>query len=103
MVPITTDAASNCQINRAVIIAMSLMHVVQMPCDEVVGVIAVGDSFMSAAAAVLVTAIVTAAGVPAAAFRRILGIHVELVFIHMVAMHKVHVPVVKETLMPIVL
>jgi len=58
---------------------------------------------MSAAAAVLVTAIVTAAGVSAAALRRILGIHVELVFIHMVAMHKVHVPIVKETLMPIVL
>jgi CRP-like cAMP-binding protein len=73
-----------------------------MACDEVVGMIAVGDSFMSAAAAVLVTDIVTTAGVPAAAFRRILGIHLQLVFIHMVAMHKVHVPIVKETLVPIV-
>ena len=102
VVPITSDAASNCQINRAVIIAMSLMHMVQMACDEVVGMIAVGDNFMSAAAAVLVTAIVTAAGVSAAALRRILGIDVELVFIHMVAMHIVHVPIVKETLMPVV-
>ena len=95
--------ASNCQINRAVVVAMPLMYMVQMARDEVVGMITVGDSFMSAAAAMLVTAIMTAAGVSAAALRRILGIHVELVFIHMVAMHKVHVPIVKETLMPIVL
>ena len=103
MVPITTDAASNYQINRAVVVAMPLMYMVQMARDEVVGMIAVGNRFMSAAAAVLVTAIVTAAGVSAAALRRILGIHIELMFIHMVAMHKVHVPIVKETLMPIVL
>jgi hypothetical protein len=76
---------------------VSLMHMVQMASDEVVDVIAVGDSFMSAAAAVLVTNFVPAAGVSATAFRRILGIHVELVFIHMVAVHKVHVPIMKET------
>jgi len=102
VVPITADAASSCHLNRAVVIAMSIMHMVQMACDEVVGMIAVGDGFMSAAAAVLVTAIVAAAGVSAAAFRGILGTHVELVFIHMVAMHIVHVPIVKETLVPIV-
>src|SRR5229473_1482518 len=79
---------------------MSLMHMVQMASDEVVGMIAVRDSFMSAAA--LVTDFVTTAGVSAAALRPILGIHVELVFIHMVAMHIVHVPIVEETLMPIV-
>jgi len=44
--------------------------------------IAVRNSFMSAAAAVLVTAIRDRAGV-SAAHARILGIHVELVFIHM--------------------
>jgi hypothetical protein len=102
VVPIATDAVSNGQFNRAVVIAMSFMYMVQMTSDEVVGVIAVGDSFMSAAAAVLVTDFVTSAGVSVAALRPILGIHVELVFIHMVAMHKVHVPIVKETLMPIV-
>jgi hypothetical protein len=78
------------------------MHMVQMASDEVVGMIAVRDGFMSAAAAVLVTNFVTTAGVSVAALRPILGIHVELVFIHMVAVHKVHVPIVKETLMPIV-
>ncbi len=76
---------------------MSLVNMVQMASDEVVGMIAVWDSFMSAAAAVLVTNFVTTAGVSAAAFRGILGIDGELVFVHMVAVHKVHVPIVKKT------
>jgi hypothetical protein len=64
--------------------------------------IAVGNSFVAAARAVPVSGFVTGAGVPAAAFRRILGIHFQLVFIHMIAMHIVHVAIVKETLVAVV-
>ena len=79
------------------VVAVIPVLVMEMTPDEVVGMIAVGDSLMSAAAAVLVTDFVTAAGVSAATFRRILGIYVDLVLIHMVAVHKVHVPIMKET------
>ena len=89
-------------LNRAVVIAMALMHVVEMTSHEVVRMIAVGNSFMSAARAVPVGGVVTAAGVSSTAFRRIVGIHFQLVFVHMIAMHRVHVAIVKETLMPIV-
>jgi hypothetical protein len=81
---------------------MAFMHVVQMAIHEVVGMIAVGNSFMSTARAVLVGGFVTAAGVSGAAFLRVVGIHLYLVFVHMIAMHKVHVAIVKETLVPIV-
>ena len=64
--------------------------------------IAVGNSFMPAARAVPVGGFVTAAGGSRTAFRRIVGIHFELVFVHMIAMHIVHVAIVKETLMSIV-
>ena len=64
--------------------------------------IAVGERCMSAAAAVMVTGFMITASVPAAALLRILGIHFELVFIHVVAMYIVHVAIVKVTLMPIV-
>ena len=81
---------------------MSLMHMVEMTSHEVVRMIAVGNSFMPAARAVPVGGFVTAAGVSRTAFRRIIGIHFQLVFVHVVAMHIVHVAIVKETLMPIV-
>ena len=81
---------------------MSLMHMVEMTSHEVVRMIAVGNSFVPAARAVPVGGFVTAAGVSRTAFRRIIGIHFQLVFVHMIAMHIVHVAIVKETLMPIV-
>ena len=81
---------------------MALMHMVQMTGHEVVRMIAVGNSFMSAARAVLVGCFVTAAGVSGTAFRRIVGSHFQLVLVDMIAMHIVHVAIVKETLMPIV-
>jgi hypothetical protein len=81
---------------------MALMDMVEMTGHQVVGMIAVGNSFMSAARAVLVSGFVTVARVASAAFRRIVGIHFQLVFVHMIAMDVVHVAIVKETLMPIV-
>jgi hypothetical protein len=81
---------------------MALMHVVEMASDEVVRMVAVGNGFMPAAWAVLVGGFVTAAGVSRTAFRRVVGSHFQLVLVHMIAMHIVHVAIVKETLMPIV-
>ena len=81
---------------------MALMHMVEMTSHEVVRMIAVGNSFMPAARAVLVGRFVAAAGVSGTAFRWIVGSHFQLVLVHMIAMHIVHVAIVKETLMPIV-
>ena len=81
---------------------MAVMHMVEMTSDEVVGMVAVGNGFMPAAWAVLVGGFVTATGVSGTAFRRIVGSHFQLVLVHMIAMHIVHVAIVKETLMPIV-
>jgi hypothetical protein len=49
-----------------------------------------------------VSGFVIGAGVSSSAFRRIGGIHFQLVFVHMIAMHIVHVAIVEETLVPIV-
>ena len=81
---------------------MALMHMVEMTSHEVVRMIAVGNSFVPAARAVPVGGFVTAAGVSGTAFRRIVGSHFQLVLVHMIAVHIVHVAIVKETLMPIV-
>jgi hypothetical protein len=81
---------------------MTLMRMVEMTSHEVVGMIAVGNGFMPAAGTVLMSGFVTAAGFSRIAFRRILGIHFQLVFVDMIAMHVVHVTIVKETLMSIV-
>lgn len=89
-------------LNRTVVITMPLMRIVEMTSYEVVRMIAVGNRFMPAVWAVPVSGFVTAAGASRIAFRRIGGIHFQLVFVHVVAMHKVHVPIVKETLMPFV-
>jgi len=81
---------------------MAVMLMVQMTLHEVVRMVAVGHGFVAAAGAVTVSGYVTAAGVSTSAFRRILGIHFQLVLVDMIAMHIVHVAIVKETLMPIV-
>ena len=79
---------------------MAVMLMVQMTLHEVVRMVAVGNRFMAAARAVPVGGFVTAARVSSTAFRRIIGIHFQLVFVDMVAMHIVHVAIVKEALMP---
>jgi hypothetical protein len=89
-------------LNRAVVITMPLMLMVEMTSHEVVRMIAVGNRFMPAVWAVPVGGFVTAAGASSIAFRRIGGIHFQLMFVHMIAMHIVHMAVVKETLVPFV-
>jgi hypothetical protein len=81
---------------------MALMHMVEMTRYEVIRMIAVGNSVMPAARAMLVGRYVTAAGVSSIASLRVPGIHFQLVFVHMIAVHIVHVAVVKETLVSLV-
>ena len=81
---------------------MALMLMMEMTRHEVVCVVAVGNSFVPAARAVMVSGLVTFAGVSRRAFRRILGSHFELVFVDVIAMHIVHVAIVEKTLVPIV-
>jgi len=81
---------------------MALMDMMEMTLHEVVRMIAVGNSFVAAAGAVPVSGFVTAAGVSRSAFRWIFGSHFQLMLVHVISMHIVHVAIVQETLMPIV-
>jgi hypothetical protein len=81
---------------------MALMLMMEMTRHEVVGVVAVGNSFVPAGRAVTVSGLVTFAGVSRRAFRRIPGIHFQLVFVDVIAMHIVHVTIVEKTLVPVV-
>jgi hypothetical protein len=81
---------------------MAFVCMVEMAVYQVVGMIAVGNSFMAAAGAVTVIDFVISAGVSGSTFGGIGGIHFQLVFVHMIAVHVVHVAIMKKTLMPIV-
>jgi hypothetical protein len=81
---------------------MALMYVVEMTGHEVVRMFAVGNGIVAAARAVTVSGFMTTAGVSSSAFRRVFGVHFQLVFVHMIAVHIMHVAIVEETLMPIV-
>jgi len=81
---------------------MAVMLMVEMTLHEVIRMIAMRNGFVAAARAVTVSGDVTAAGVSRSAFRRIPGIYFQLVFVHMIAMHVVHVAIMKETLVAIV-
>jgi hypothetical protein len=84
------------------VVAMALMLMVEVAGHQVVRVVAMRNSFVPAARAVMVSSLVPFAGVSRRAFRRILGIHFQPVFVDVIAMHIVHVSIVKKTLMPIV-
>jgi hypothetical protein len=81
---------------------MAFVCMVEMALHEVVRMIAMGNSLMAAAGAVPVIDFVISAGVSRSTFCRIGGIHFQLVFVHMIAVHVVHVAIMKKTLMPIV-
>jgi hypothetical protein len=78
------------------------MVVVEMTRHEVVRMIAMRNSFVPAARAMTVSGFVTGAGVPISAFLRIAGIHFQCVFLDMIALHVVHMAIVKEALVPLV-
>ena len=84
------------------VIAVTLVPVVEVASHEVIRMVAVGNSFMSAGGTVLVSVVMAGAGGSGVALRWILGIHCELVLVDVIAMNVVHVSIVKETLVSIV-
>jgi len=77
------------------IVAVAAVRVVEMALHQVVGVIAVRHGFVAAAGAVLVCAVVAAAGVLGRACAWVLLTDGQDVFFHILAIHVVEVAVVQ--------
>lgn len=77
------------------IVAVAPVHVMEMPGDEVVDVIAVRYRRVAAVRAVHVITVVTLAGMVGCTCRRIRGVDRDRALVHVVAMRLVEVPVVK--------
>ncbi len=77
------------------IVAVIAVRVVQVPADEIVGVVAMGNRLVSATRAVRVPFIVPATAVRGRALGRIRGIDGEAALVDMVAMNMVQMPVVQ--------
>jgi hypothetical protein len=86
-----------------VIIAVSVVGVVEVPIDDVVGVVAVRDRIVPAVLAVRVSLVVAPARMRGRAVRRVRAADGEVVLVDVVAVHVVHVPVVQIVLVAFVL
>jgi hypothetical protein len=78
-----------------VVIAVAAVGVMQVPVDEVVDVVAMGHSLVPAIGAMNVGRIVRGAGVSGGAGVRVLGGHVEVMFVVVVVVMVVHVAVMQ--------
>ena len=86
------------------IIAVTVVLVVQMPIDEVIDVIPVGNGWMPATRSVHVPGFVTVANVPACASRRVRGADFNRVLFDLSGRSRmVQMPVVQVVHVPIVL
>jgi hypothetical protein len=83
------------QLNGAVVIAVTVVCVVQMTVDKIVDMIPVGDRLMAAVGAVRVPGFMAAAPMPVRATGGILGRNVQLVLVDVIAVHVVKMPVVQ--------
>lgn len=86
----------------AVVIAVATVRVMQVPIDDVIGVITMGDGIVSAPRAAAMGLVVPAALVIGRACRGIRAAHVDSVFFHLRAVLMVKVSVVKIVLVPVV-
>jgi hypothetical protein len=86
-----------------VIVAVTSVHVVEVPRHEVVGVIAVGHRLVAAARAVDVGRVVDLARMSRGAVRGVLAADGERVFVDVIAVYVVEVAVVEEVLVTFVL
>ncbi len=80
---------------RAVVVAVARVRVVQVPVDEVVGVIGVRHGVVPAARAVVVREVMRRADVPQRALRGVGGCDAHGVLVDVIAVRVVHVPVVQ--------
>lgn len=85
------------------IVAVAFVCMVKVAIDDVVGVVAVGDRFVSARGAVSVILGVAGAVMGWRAGGRVLGVHGEGVLIDVVTMDVVQVSIVEEVLVTVVL
>jgi hypothetical protein len=85
------------------IVAVTVVHVVQVPADDVVRVIAVRDGFVAAPEPMGVAIVVAGAGVCGGARRRVLAADGERVLIDVVSVDMVEMPVVEVVLVTFVL
>ncbi len=81
--------------DRAVVVAMTVVGVVQMAVDEVVHMVAVRNGFVAAVRAVGMVGPMAFARVPLGAIDGVGGAHVKDVLIDVVVMHRVEMTVVK--------
>jgi len=86
---------SACALHLPVIIAVTIMGMMQMAIDQVVYVIAVGHCFVSAVAAVLMCSTVACTIVTARAIRRIRCVDLKPVFIDVALVERVQVAIVE--------
>ncbi len=77
------------------IVAMVAVMEVQVVADEVIDMVAVGDGFVAATGAMNVRLVVAIAAVLGCASVGIAIALFDAMFVHMIAMHVVHVPVVQ--------
>lgn len=81
--------------NRAVVIAMIAVRMVQMPIDEIADVVAVRDGFVATARTVNVTRFMTRAGVVRRAAIRVLLADLDHMLVHMVPVRVVKMPIMQ--------
>ena len=74
---------------RAVVVAMPVVDMVEVAVHEKVDVVAMGDGFMPTICAVLVAGLVGIAGVVGRALGRVGGVDLKAVLVHMVSMRVV--------------
>jgi hypothetical protein len=77
----------------AVVVAVPVVHVVEMSADDIVGVIAVRDGFVSTAGAVLVARVVLLTRMPVRAAGGVAGVHLDAALVHVSVVRAVQVPV----------
>jgi hypothetical protein len=90
-------------LHGTVVVAVALMRVVQVPVDDVIGVVSVRDGDMAAITSVGVLFAVALTIVGRRAFRRIFPSHTELVLVDVVAVNVVEMTVVRVIDVPVVL
>ena len=89
-------------LDRAVVIAVLAMRMVQVPVDEVVDVVAMRDRGVTAIGAVLVVGGVALAAVLGRAVRGVVAVHREHVLVDVTLVGVVQVPVVQVVDVPLV-
>jgi len=91
---VTSAARGGNDFQRAVIVAMGTMRVMEMPVDQIVDMVAMGDGFVTAARSMVMAAVMAATSMIRRAFVGILRAHVDNMFVKVAVMRMVQVAIV---------